>query len=529
MEEYLNFMNNNKETKLKDLENQEFDLIIIGGGATGLGIAVDAITRGYKAILIEKFDYAKGTSSRSSKLIHGGVRYLAQWNISLVKEALHEKAVLEKNAPHLINECAFITPIYNILEIPYYYFGLTYYHNLMGKEKSTKYKTKLLSKKSTIEKAPNIKTEGLKCSVLYYDDSFDDARMAITLLRTFTEKGGIALNYTELKKFNKENGKLSGISIQNKLSKEQISLKSKCIINATGIFSDEIRRLDDEKSLNIIKPSQGSHLVIKKDKFPPNHAILIPKTSDNRILFAVPWYDGVVCGSTDIPIQEIEEEPKRFDEEIDFIINNLNNYLNIKIEKSDIKSVYTGIRPLIMDPKAERNTSKISRNEKIFISDSNLITIAGGKYTTYRKMAEKTLLKAIEKNLIPNYPPTTEDLKLHGYLKKEEVIKIPEPFKAYGSDFEILKNMEGFDKKIHENLDLNEAQITFSIEFEQAKTIDDVLARRTRSLPLNPQATIEAAPKVAEIMMKKLNKSEEWKNEQIKDFLEISKKYLIKN
>lgn len=255
----------------------------------------------------------------------------------------------------------------------------------------------------------------------------------------------------------------------------------------------------------------------------------MPKTSDNRILFAIPWHDSVVCGSTDIPIKEIEEEPKRFDEEIDFIINNLNNYLNIKIEKSDVKSVYTGIRPLVMDPKAGGNTSKISRNEKIFISNSNLITIAGGKYTTYRKMAEKTLLKAIEKNLIPNYPSTTEDLKLHGYLKKEEAIKIPEPFRAYGSDFEILKNMEGFNKKIHENLDLNEAQIAFAIEFEQAKTIDDVLARRTRSLPLNPQAAIEAAPRVAEIMMKKLNKSEEWKNEQIKNFLEISKKYLIKN
>ncbi|QFI14379.1 FAD-dependent oxidoreductase [Borrelia sp. CA_690] len=529
MEEYLNFMNNNKETKLKDLENQEFDLIIIGGGATGLGIAVDAITRGYKAILIEKFDYAKGTSSRSTKLIHGGVRYLAQGNIALVKEALHEKGILEKNAPHLINECAIITPIYNALEIPYYYFGLSYYHSLMSKGKSTKYKTKLLSKKSTIEKAPNIKTQSLKCSVLYYDDSFDDARMAITLLRTFTEKGGIALNYTELKKFNKENGKLSGILIQNKLTKEEISLKSKCIINATGIFSDEIRKLDDENASNIIKPSQGSHLIIKKDKFPPNHAILIPKTSDNRILFAIPWYGSVVCGSTDIPIKEAEEEPKRFDKEIEFIISNLNNYLNIKIEKSDIKSVYTGIRPLVMDPKAMGNTSKISRTEKIFISDSNLITIAGGKYTTYRKMAEKTLFKAIEKNLIRNCAPTTEDLKLHGYLTKEEAMKIPEPFRTYGSDFEILKNMEGFDKKIHENLDLNEAQIAFAIEFEQAKTIDDVLARRTRSLLLNPQATIEAAPRVAEIMMKQLNKSEKWKNEQIKNFLEISEKYLIKN
>ncbi|QMU99043.1 FAD-dependent oxidoreductase [Borrelia sp. A-FGy1] len=520
-------MNKTEKKQLKDFNNKDFDIIIIGGGATGLGIAIDSITRGNKTLLIEKFDYAKGTSSRSTKLIHGGVRYLAQLNISLVKEALHEKALLEQNAPHLVNECAFVLPIYNIFSLPYYYFGLRWYHNLLGKHKKTKYKTKLLSKPKTIEKIPNIKTEGLKCSVLYYDDSFDDARMVISMLRTFTEKGGIAFNYTELIKFNKEKGKISGAVIKDRINDIKVAIKSKCIVNATGIFADEIRKIDDPSALNIIKPSQGTHIILKKEKFHTNYAMLIPKTSDNRILFALPWHNGVVCGSTDVSIDKIEEEPKSLESEIEFIINNMNDYLNTKISKSDIKSAYAGIRPLIIDPKGEQNTSKISRDEKIFISESNLITIAGGKYTIFRKMAEKTLKIAIEKNLIPNSISTTENLKLHGYLEKEKVLNIPEPFRVYGSDFKSLTEMKGFNNKIHADLSLNEAQINFAIEFEQAKTVEDILSRRTRSLLLNAKATIEATPKVAEIMMHKLGKNEEWKSNQIQTFIETAQKYLI--
>ena len=517
----------NEKKELRDLDGQDFDLVIVGGGATGLGIAIDSITRGYKTLLVEKFDYAKGTSSRSTKLIHGGVRYLAQFNIPLVKEALHEKALLEQNAPHLVNECAFVTPIYNIFSLPYYYFGLSWYHSLLGKHKKTKYKTRLLSKSETIEKIPNIKTEGLRCSVLYYDDSFDDSRMAISMLRTFTEKGGLAFNYTELVKFTKENGKISEAVIKDRMTDTQVTIKSKCIINATGIFADEIRKIDEPNAPNIIRPSQGTHLIIKKDKFHTDYAMLMPKTSDNRVLFALPWHDGVVCGSTDIPIDKIEEEPKCLESEIEFIIDNMNDYLNTKISRNDVKSAYTGIRPLIVDPKGEQNTSKISRDEKIFISNSNLITIAGGKYTTFRKMAEKALKTAIDEKLIQNSTSNTGNLKLHGYMTKEDVLKIPEPFRVYGSDFKILSEMEGFNNKIHADLSLNEAQITFAIEFEQAKTIEDVLARRTRSLLLDAQATIEAIPRVAEIMMQKLGKSEEWKNDQIKTFKETAQKYLV--
>ncbi|QFP42075.1 glycerol-3-phosphate dehydrogenase/oxidase [Borrelia miyamotoi] len=521
-------MSKNQKAELKDLENQDFDLIIVGGGATGLGIGIDSITRGYKTLLIEKFDYAKGTSSRSTKLIHGGVRYLAQFNLSLVKEALHEQVLLEQNAPHLLNKLGFIIPIYNLLTLPYYYIGLSWYHTLLGKDKKSKYKTKLLSKSKTIEKMPNIKTKGLKCSVLYYDNSFDDARMAISMFRTFTEKGGIAFNYTELIKFTKtKNGKISGAIINDTITKEQVIVNSKCIINATGIFADKIRKLDDPNATNIIKPSQGTHIVINKNKFNTECAMLIPKTSDNRILFTVPWYNGIVCGSTDILVDKIEEEPKGLDSAIEFIIDNMNNYLDIQITKNDILSTYTGIRPLIADSKKTQNTSKISRNEKIFVSKSNLITIAGGKYTTYRKMAEKVLKKAIEEKLIPESRSITENLRLHGYIKKEEALKIPEHFRTYGSDFKYLSKMQDFNNKIHKDLPLNHAQITFAIEFEQAKTVEDILSRRTRSLFLNAKATIEATPKVAEIMMYKLGKSEEWKNEQIKSFKEIAIKYLV--
>ncbi|WP_051480069.1 glycerol-3-phosphate dehydrogenase/oxidase [Borrelia coriaceae] len=501
--------------------------MIVGGGATGLGIAIDSITRGYKTLLIEKFDYAKGTSSRSTKLIHGGVRYLAQLNLPLVKEALHEKAILEMNAPHLMNKRAFVTPIYNTLSIPYYYFGLSWYHNLLGKHKKSKYRTKLLSKSKTIEKIPNIKTKGLKCSVLYYDNSFDDARMAISMLRTFTEKGGIALNYTELTSFTKKNDKISGAIIKDRITGEQASIHSKCIINATGIFADEIRKLDNINADNIIKPSQGTHLIIKQDKLNTKYAMLMPKTNDKRILFSIPWYNGIICGCTDIPIDKIAEEPKRLDSEIEFIIKNMNNYLDIKITKSDILSVYTGIRPLIVDPKKKHNTSKISRNDKIFVSNSNLITIAGGKYTTYRKMAEKALQRALKEKLLFESTSKTENLKLHGYIERQEALKIPEYFRSYGSDFEYLSQMKDFNNKIHPDLPLNEAQITFAIEFEQAKTVEDILSRRTRSLLLNAKATIEATPKVAQIMMHKLGKSEEWKNEQVKSFKKVAKKYLI--
>ncbi|MFL1780318.1 glycerol-3-phosphate dehydrogenase/oxidase [Candidatus Hepatincolaceae symbiont of Richtersius coronifer] len=502
--------------------NPNFDVIIIGGGAVGLGAGVDASARGYKTLVIEKFDFAKGTSSRSTKLLHGGVRYLAQLNFHLVRDSLKEKERLYNNAPHLTKDCEFIIPCYSLFDLGFYRAGLFVYDVLAGYPKG--HSSSFISKQQIIKRYPRIKQKGLIGGIIYHDGIFDDARLALSLADTISVNGSFALNYHEAVTLEKDNGKIIGVKIKNTETAEEYVIKSQCVLNATGIFSDEVRKLDTGEHKITVEKAQGVHIVVNKSCISSEQALLIPKTSDGRVLFTVPWHENVIIGTTDTLVSEATIEPVALEAEIDFIISNINKYLEKPIGKEDIQTVYAGIRPLIKEETT--NTAKISREERTTISDSNLVSVIGGKWTSYRRMSEKVIDFMIGKKLLPDAPSKTKDLKLAGYLSRSEVNKIPEHLMVYGSNLAKLETKEGFSEKIHPLLPYNISQIVYAVESEQARTVDDVLARRTRALFLNSRYAVEAAPKVAEIMAKHLNKDITWQNQQVKEFTEIAKNYL---
>jgi glycerol-3-phosphate dehydrogenase len=481
-------------------QTTEWDMVIIGGGATGLGAAVDAATRGYKTLLIEAYDFGKGTSSRSTKLVHGGVRYLAQGNIKLVMEALRERGYLLKNAPHLTTAAPFIVPVYSWFDKFFYGVGLKMYDILAGKLSLGK--TKLLSKKQTLEKLPGISDKNLKGGVLYYDGQFDDARLAIDLALTAAKHGATILNYCEATGLTKTNGKVTGVQFEDMLSGINYNVKTKVVINATGVFTDDIIQMDEPDNDMLVFPSQGIHLVVDKKFFPGSNALMIPKTDDGRVLFAVPWHDKVVLGTTDTPVETINVEPVPLKEEIEFVLLHANRYLAQTIESSDVLSTFAGLRPLVRQKGAKR-TALLSRDHTIIVSKSNLVTITGGKWTTYRSMAEDVVTNAAFAAKLPKKACVTKDLPIGEASLKN------------GSEF------------LHHSFSISEADIIHFTKEEMAMTVEDVLSRRTRMLLLNAKSAIEAAPFVAQIMATVLNKDEEWINEQIEEFTELANNYKL--
>ncbi|HZE85959.1 MAG TPA: glycerol-3-phosphate dehydrogenase/oxidase, partial [Puia sp.] len=393
---------------------KEWDICIIGGGATGLGVAVDAASRGYRTLLLERDDFAKGTSSRSTKLVHGGVRYLQQGNIKLVMEALHERGILRKNAPHLVKNQSFIVPNYKWWEGPYYGIGLKVYDWMAGSLGLGP--SRLLSREETLELAPTLDAEGLRGGVLYHDGQFDDARLAIGLAQTAAGQGAVLLNYCRVEELIKEKvgsgQRIAGVCATDSLSGKSYDLRARVVINATGVFTDSILQMDDPGSETVIAPSQGVHIVLDKSFLPGTAAILVPHTDDGRVLFAVPWHDRIIIGTTDTPVKEAVAEPRALPEEIDFILHQIGRYLSKPPERKDILSVYAGLRPLVKG--SSKKTAELSRDHLITVSDSGLITIAGGKWTTYRRMAEDTVNTAIAKAGLENKPCVTTTLPIHG-------------------------------------------------------------------------------------------------------------------
>ncbi|GAA0753435.1 glycerol-3-phosphate dehydrogenase/oxidase [Psychroflexus lacisalsi] len=506
---------------------EEWDNIIIGGGSTGLGIALDSATRGYKTLLLEQLDYAKGTSSRSTKLVHGGVRYLAQANISLVREALKERGLLEQNAPHLVKNQTFLIPNYTWWEGPYYTLGLKAYDFLAGELSLGS--SKHISKNETIRKLPTIKKDKLRGSVSYQDGQFDDSRLAVNIAQTAIEKGGVLLNYFKVKNLTKDGSdKVSGVvSIDQETGKE-FTFKSKAVINATGVFADDILQMDKPGSKKRIQPSQGVHLVFDKKFLPSEDAIMIPKTDDGRVLFAVPWHDKVIVGTTDVMVDNHTTEPNATEKEVDFILETFNRFIEKKATRDDIKSIYAGLRPLAAPEDETGKTKEISRGHKILVSDSGLISITGGKWTTYRKMAEDTLNKVISLGYLPKKECVTEHLFIHGAMKTEER---DNHLYVYGSDQEHLQKLiekeKSLGEKIHADLNYLNVEVLWAARHEMARTVEDVLARRVRVLFLDAKRSIEMAPKVAEILAKELSKDQQWIDKQIQDYTTLAKGYII--
>jgi len=507
-------------------ETKSWDVIIIGGGATGLGAAVEATTRGYKTLLLEQLDFTIGTSSRSTKLVHGGVRYLEQGDISLVFEALNERGLLLKNAPHLVSNQTFLIPSYAIWQKPFYTIGLIIYDILAGRKSLGK--SRPFSRKNTIKKMPNLIRKNLRGGITYHDGQFDDARLGLNLAQTAIKNNATVLNYFKVIHLLKEDGKIVGVIAKDQETQKEYKIYTKSVINATGVFADSILKKDNPKAKNIIKPSQGVHIVIDKEFLQSDYALLIPKTKDGRVLFAVPWHDKVILGTTDEPKEKALIEPIATNKEIDFILETASRYLIKKPTRKDIKSVFAGLRPLPA-PNDDEETKEISRSHKILVSKSNLITIIGGKWTTYREMGEDVIDKMEKVFNLPERQSVTEHLKIHGYLKNPN---FNNPLYFYGSDADkikkLIQNKPKLATLISEKLNINKAQVVFSVQNEYARTAYDFLARRTRAVFLDAEEALKIAPKVIQIMANELQKDANWQENELQNFSKIIKDYTVK-
>lgn len=478
-----------------------WDIVVIGGGATGAGCALDAASRGFSVLLLEQDDFGKGTSSRSTKLIHGGVRYLRQGNISLVREALKERSILLKNAPHVVHTRQFVISCYSLWQKMFYGIGMKIYDLLAGKHRIGT--SRLLSGSETIKHLPSINTRGLVGGVLYHDGQFDDTRLLIDILRTAVSHGAAVLNYAKVETIDAdENGRAGNVSFTDTLTGEKHRVEAKVVINAAGIFSDAVRQMQDKNAARHLSFSQGIHLVFDRKFLPSNDALMIPETSDGRVLFCIPWHEHLLVGTTDTPVDGPSLEPMAFDKEMDFILENAGAYLENKPKRSDILSVFAGIRPLISSDKT-RKTSSLSRGHELFVDASGLITITGGKWTTYRQMAEDAVDKAIEIGGMDSSPCRTEDLAI-----------------------ELPQQIGGSGKCLHPTLPYTREDIVRAVRDEMACTIEDVLARRTRALFLNAQAAIEMAPAVASIMAEEMGFGNDWSETQAKGFHRTAAAYL---
>lgn len=510
--------------QLKD--TSEWDVLIIGGGATGLGLAVDAATRGYKTLLAEQVDFAKGTSSRSTKLVHGGVRYLAQGNIHLVREALKERGYLLKNAPHLTRNAAFIIPCYSWFRVIYYTIGLKLYDVLAGGLSLGK--SKWINKKEVIERLPAVQRTGLKAGVLYHDGIFDDARLAVNLAQTAIQNGAVVLNYVRVARLIKdENKKICGAELINEESNEKYKVKAKVVINATGVFADEVLQMDNPESKSIIRPSQGVHLVLDRSFLDSDDAIMIPRTDDGRVLFAVPWHEKVLVGTTDTPLKSHSLEPRALEKEIDFILENAGRYFSKPPSRHDVLSVYAGLRPLAATEEHEEKTKEISRSHKVIFSGSNLVSVIGGKWTTYRKMAEDTFTKIIRRNMLPATECITSALRIFDYTENDPM----ETYPVYGPEDNVekiaLETANQPDRLFQNPISIHDDKIVETVRYEMARTVEDVLARRIRILFLDAKEAWELAPKVADVLMKELDKDELWKQNQVEQFRKLAEGYML--
>ena len=522
----------NRKEQIKQLKTtSKFDIVVIGGGASGLGIAVDAASRGFKVALFEAHDFAKGTSSRRTKLVHGGVRYLAQGNIKLVIEALRERGLLEKNANHLFKRQTFLIPSYKWWFKYYYGFGLTIYDWLSARLSFGG--SRIISAKKASQKIKNLIPKGLNGAVTYLDGQFDDARLALNLAQTAIEQGAVALNHFRVSDILKDhNNKVSGVTVLDTETDEELNIYADVVINATGVFANKILKLAGrkKKSLKIV-PSQGIHLVLDRSFLEGETALMVPKTSDGRVLFAIPWHNKAVLGTTDTPIEKPSYEPKPLKEEIDFILETASQYFTKAPTRNDIKSVFAGLRPLVAPEGDKSNTKEISRGHKIIHSESGLITIVGGKWTTYREMSKDVINDAIENHNLKRSPSKTKSLSIHGNISTNEKLGLNGVLWVYGSDAKQLMKLTetdaSYQNKLHHNYEYTVGQVIWSARYEMARTVEDVLARRFRLLFLDAQVSIDIAEKVANILQKELNKTEDWKQNQIEEFTTLAKGYLI--
>ena len=518
-----------RAAQIKKLSEKDkiWDMVVVGGGATGLGVAVDAATRGMSVACLEKTDFAKCTSSRSTKLVHGGVRYLQKGDVMLVLEALRERGRMKANAPHLVKDQAFVISNYRYWDNFLYFCGLTFYDLLsfgFGYGRS-----KFISAKKVMKYIPTSVEKGLKGGVVYHDGQFDDSRMAVNLAQTCVENGGTVANHATVTGIlHDEAGKVAGMKFVDNLSGEEYTLKARSVVNAAGCFVDDIMHMDSPEHRKMVTPSQGVHLVLDMKFLQSDYAIMVPKTSDGRVLFAVPWHDKVVVGTTDIVRPTAEEEPRPLKEEIDFILGTAGLYMNPAPTYKDILSVFAGQRPLAAPKKEGKNTKEISRSHKVITSDNGLVTITGGKWTSYRLMAEDTVDKAIEVCGLPKRKCVTKKFRIHGYRKNPD---LTDHMYVYGSDepkiLRLIEQEPALGEKLSQKFGYTLAEVVWAVREEMAITLEDVLARRVRMLFVDAREAMAAAPKAAAVMARELGRDQAWIDEQVKSFTDLAKNYIF--
>ncbi|SIR33706.1 glycerol-3-phosphate dehydrogenase/oxidase [Pontibacter lucknowensis] len=522
----------NREAMLRQLaEVPEWDVLVIGGGSTGLGTALDAASRGYKTLLLEQSDFARGTSSRSTKLVHGGVRYLAQGNIRLVFEALRERGLLLRNAPHVVSVQPFVIPCYSWWQRFFYGTGLTLYDLLAGRYSLGR--TSWWSRNAVLNQMPTIKSEKLKGGIVYYDGQFDDARLALNIAQSCAEQGGTVLNYVRVTGLMKgADGKVTGVEAQSVESGRPYTLRAKAVVNATGVYVDEVLQFDQPAQKPLVMPSQGVHVVLDKSFLPGDTALMIPETPDGRVLFAIPWQGQVLVGTTDTPLQGLSLEPVALDAEINFILQTAGAYLQKAPTRQDVLSVFAGLRPLAAPDSETGNTKEISRSHKLLVASSGLITITGGKWTTYRQMAEETVNAAIQVAGLPDKPCITKELPIHGAIPEQSgrSSSLPSWLSAYGNDAPdlqaLMQSEPELAQKLHPGFNYTLAEVVWAVRYEMVRTVEDVLARRLRVLFLDVHAAIEMTPVVATILARELKRDEGWQRGQVVAFELLAKHYL---
>ncbi len=505
-----------------------WDVVVIGGGATGLGIAVEAASRGYKTLLFEREDFAKGTSSRSTKLVHGGVRYLEQMNVTLVMDALRERGYMLRNAPHLVRRQPFIVPIYRAIDTPYYGLGLKVYEWMSGKLSFGA--SRMLSRAETMERLPTVERTGLRGGVLYLDGQFDDARYAISLLLTLFDLGGTALNHAGVVKVLEREGRAAGVRVRDAETGNEFEVQAKAVVNAAGVFAEQVLRLDGEPREELLAISQGSHFVLPRRFLPGADALMVPKTADGRVLFAIPWHEHLVVGTTDVGVPRAEVEPRSSTQEQEFLREHIRRYLGRDIAEADVLSLWSGLRPLVKTGNAA--TSKISRDHKVLVAANGMVTVVGGKWTTYRRMGQDAMDRVSEVCGWTRVASRTETLALHGATDSKGAA-LSEWEGVYGTDAEAVRTLSDdapeLGELLHPRLPYRVRDAAWAIRQEMARTTEDVLARRLRALFLDARAAIEAAPKVAAMLGAELGRDQGAVEQDLAGFLAIADGYIYRD
>jgi len=508
----------NRERVLDEIvsDRRPWDILVVGGGATGLGAAVDAAARGHRTLLVERHDFAQGTSSRSTKLVHGGVRYLRQGRIGLVTESLRERGRLLRNAPHLVHAIEFVIPVYRRLDAAWYGLGLGLYDRLAGRLALGR--SSRISRETVLGLAPTLAPDGLRGGVRFFDAQFDDARLAVHLAATADALGGRVVNYVEVVRLVHHNGQVRGAIARDTETGREHAIEAKVVLNATGVFVDAVRRLDDAAARTLVSPSQGAHVVLPRRFLPGDTAVLVPRTTDRRVLFAVPWHDHVVVGTTDTPVTEPQSEPVPLAAEIDFLLEHAARYLTGGPSRTDVRSVFAGQRPLVRSG-ARLSTAALSRDHSVEVSRSGLVTITGGKWTTYRRMAQDAVDRAERVGGLAQRACRTEDLRLHG---AHDRAADDTSLAAYGTDAEHVRALAAAEPALAEPLapgvTVTGAQIVWAARAEMARTVEDALSRRTRALVLDARASLAAAPRVAALLARELRRDATWVARSVEDY-----------